>query len=56
MRTEDYWFILIGIVFVVGAVWMYAKCSFVRYLMFIYYSHKSGSSGSSGADKGWPMQ
>lgn len=45
MRTEDYWFILIGSVFVVGAVWMNAKCSFVRYLMFIYYSHKSGPSG-----------
>jgi len=45
MRPEDFWFIIIGIVVVVGAVWMYAKFHFVRYLMFIYHNHKSGPSG-----------
>ena len=45
MRPEDYFFIPFTIIVVVGAVWLYAKWTWVRILTFIYYSHKSGPSG-----------
>lgn len=45
MKTEDIIWTLITIVFVGGAIFAYAKCYFVKYLTFIYYSHKSGPSG-----------
>lgn len=45
MRPEDHFFIPFTIIVVVGAVWLYAKWTWVRILTFIYYSHKSGPSG-----------
>lgn len=38
MRPEDYFFIPFTIIVVIGAVWLYAKWTWVRILTFIYYS------------------
>lgn len=43
MKTEDIIFTIIGIVFVVGSVWLYVKSKLVRYLFAIYQINNKGA-------------